>query len=134
MQSYKYYKLQFVVLTVSIIAIFFFSYFLFLQQTYFIDLSSMLVPEVMIVKNIKEKAVEISKIAKNCEELKYYAEEFANDIKIYLKNKGIYANLRVLATPCELPNYPNVPGSVEMLLEVGSENFYYKEIITFGWP
>ena len=94
----------------------------------------MLFPEVMLVKNIREKAIEVSKLAKNCEDLKYFSEEFANDIKMILKNKGIYVNLKVLRTPCELPQYPNVPGSVEMLLEIGSENFYYKEIITFGWP
>jgi hypothetical protein len=134
MQSLKYYKLQFIVLITATVSIVFYSYFFFFSQQVYIDFSVLFKPEMMIVKNIKEKAVEIGKLAKNCEELKYFSEEFAFDIKNLLNRYGYYVNLKVLRTPCELPNFPNVPGSVEMLLEIGKEDFYHKEIITFGWP
>jgi hypothetical protein len=133
MQSYKFYKLQFVILIAALVAIALYSYF-FSSQQVFVDYSTLLKPELMLIKNIKEKAIEIGRLAKNCEELKYYAEEFGDDIKNLLSKYGFYVNLKILRTPCELPNYPNVPGSVEMLLEVAKEDFYHKEIITFGWP
>jgi len=133
MQSYKFYKLQFVILIAAVVAIALYSYF-FSSQQVFVDYSTLLKPELMLIKNIKEKAIEIGRLAKNCEELKYYSEEFGYDIKNLLSKYGFYVNLKILRTPCELPNYPNVPGSVEMLLEVAKEDFYHKEIITFGWP
>jgi hypothetical protein len=126
--------LQFIALIGGMIATVFYSYFFFFSQQVYLDFSILLKPEIMIVKNIKEKAIEVGKLAKNCEELKYYSEEFAFDIKNLLWRYGYYVNLKVLRTPCEMPGFPNVPGSVEMLLEVAKEDFYHREIIVFGWP
>ena len=134
MQSSKYYKLQFIVLIAATLSIVFYSYFFFFSQQIYIDFSVLFKPEMMIVKNIREKAVEIGKLARNCEELKYFSEEFVFDIKNLLSKYGYYFNLKFLRTPCELPDFPNIPGSVEILLEVAKEDFYHREIITFGWP
>jgi len=133
MQSYKYFKLQFMTLTaILIVGILIFFYFN-IQRTFFVDPSQFLPEYALLIKNIKEKALEIANLSKNCEEFKYNIEEFSKELE-KLQKFGYYVYVKIRVSPCQSPFNPSeLPSTSELELFFSDGKTNYYEIIPISW-
>lgn len=133
MQYYKYFKSQFMtlgaILIVSILIILFFLTY----RVVFVDVSQFLPEYALLIKNIKEKALDIINLSKNCEEFKYNLEEFSKELE-KLQKFGYYVSIKVRVSPCQQPyNIANFPATSELELFFSDGKTNYYEIIPFSW-
>lgn len=133
MPFYKYYKAQFMtlaaILIVGILIVLYFN----ISRVFFINPSYYLPEYALLIKNIKEKFLEIVNLSKDCNEFKYNIEEFAKMLE-KLEDFGYYVSLNVRVSPCQYPFQPTeLPTTSEVELIFSDGKVFYKEIIVFSW-
>lgn len=133
MPFYKYYKAQFMtlaaILIVGILIVLYFN----ISRVFFINPSYYLPEYALLIKNIKEKFLEIVNLSKDCDEFKYNIEEFAKMLE-KLEDFGYYVSLNVRVSPCQYPFQPTeLPTTSEVELIFSDGKVFYKEIIVFSW-
>lgn len=133
MQYCKYYKAQFMTLTavlvVGVLIILYFS----INKMIVLNPSQFVPEYVLLVKNIKEKFLEIVNLSGNCEEFKYNIEEFSKTLE-KLRDFGYYVSLNVRVSPCQDPYLPiELPTTSEIEIIFSDGKTLYKEILVFSW-
>lgn len=133
MRYYKYYKVQFMTLTsILVVGILLMIYFN-INKMIFIDLSQYIPEYVLLIKNIREKLLEIVRLSKNCEEFKYNIEEFSKILE-KLRNFGYYISIDVRISPCQFPyNIQDFPTTSEIEIKFSDGKVLYSEVFTIGW-
>ena len=125
MQYYKFFKLQFMtlaaILIVGILIILYFN----IRGVMFVDPSQFLPEYALLIKNIKEKAIEIANLSKNCEEFKYNIEEFSKELE-RLQKFGYYVYVKIRVSPCQTPFDPSEfpsTSELELFFSDGKTNY-----------
>jgi len=117
------------ILIVGILIILYFN----IQGVMFVDPSQFLPEYALLIKNIKEKAIEIANLSKNCEEFKYNIEEFSKELE-RLQKFGYYVYVKIRVSPCQTPFDPSEfpsTSELELFFSDGKTNYY--EIIPISW-
>lgn len=133
MRFYKFFKAQFMTLTAILIVGILISLYLNFNRIIFVNPSYYLPEYALLIKNIKEKFLEIAEISKDCEEFKYNVEEFAKALE-KLRDFGYYISINVRVSPCQFPftSY-EFPTSSEVEILFSDGKVLYKEVFVFGW-
>lgn len=133
MPFYKYYKAQFMTLAAILIVGILITLYFNISRVFFINPSYYLPEYALLIKNIKEKFLEIVNLSKDCDEFKYNIEEFAKMLE-KLEDFGYYVSLNVRVSPCQYPfQQTELPTTSEVELIFSDGKVFYKEIIVFSW-
>lgn len=133
MLLFKHYKAQFMtlisILIVGALLILYFN----ISGMFFINPYQYIPEQALLIKNIKEKILEIANLSKNCEEFKYNIEEFGKFLE-NLKKLGYYVNISLRVSPCQLPfQVTNFPTTSELEVFLSDGKTKYKETLVFSW-
>ncbi|MEM0242930.1 MAG: hypothetical protein QXS69_00500 [Candidatus Aenigmatarchaeota archaeon] len=131
MQYYKYYKAQFMTLTAVLIVGALIALYFTITGMFYVDTSQYIPEYALLVKNIKEKFLEIASLSKDCEEFKYNTEEFAKTLE-KLRDFGYFVTIDIRVSPCNQP-FQQFPSTSEAELVFSDGKIYYKELIVFSW-
>ncbi|MDI6806681.1 MAG: hypothetical protein QMD14_02590 [Candidatus Aenigmarchaeota archaeon] len=65
--------------------------------------------EAFLFNNVKEKAIDVIKQSKSCDDLQYNLEEYKNFVEIYVIERGKLLLVYHLTSPCKLPSGEEIP-------------------------
>lgn len=121
-------KAQFYVLSAFAIVTIIYFVSKWMEPLTIIDTSqTVLMDEIFIFNNIKEKAIETAKVSKNCEDLKYNLQEYSEFIKSYMREKGKLLLLQYqFISPCF--DNPPTPAVIEFNLTLISPNIRIESV------
>jgi len=129
------FKGQFFLLTAFAILTALFVLSRYVQPFEIIDISRVILnDEVFIFNNIKEKAIEVVKISKSCEELEFNLEEYKIFAEKFASKHGKLLSFSYQFTsPCE-SNGIDVPTTVNFNLTLISPSIQINSNFSVPWP
>jgi len=123
------FKGQFFLLTVFTIITILFFISLWIKPGEIIDVSQVVLrEEIFVFNNVKEKAVEVIKLSKTCEDLIFNLQEFKKFVEIYGLKKGFKIHLNF-----SQPNCNSLPTLVTINLSLSSPQYYLIKNFQVEW-
>lgn len=133
MQFFIYFKAQFMTLAAILIVGVLITLYLNINRVIFLTPTHYLPEYALLIKNIREKFLEVVNISRNCEEFKYNVEEFSEILKKLIKF-GYYVNITVRISPCQPPfPFSEFPTTSEVEIMFSDGRTLYKEVLIFSW-